>query len=341
MGTHVANFLGSLAMASALALPAHADPVEDFYKSHTMTLVVGYTPGGGFDLYARTVANYIGKYLPGHPTIVVQNMPGAGSLKATNYMYNVSPKDGTVIALVRAPVMEPLTGTSSSAFDPTKFTWLGSGTNELSVCALLGNPQINTMADAAKYPFTVAGSGPGSDEDMFTKILAKLFDLKTKLVSGYPAGAEMLLAVERGEVDGRCGWSYSSIKAAKPDWIADKKLKVLTALTLERSPELPDTPSIMEFATTDRQKQILKLVISCQTLGRPFLGPPGIPADRAAALRNAFENTMTDPAFVAEMNARKLDVNPVSWQDIDALLKELYATPTEVIEETRAIIAGK
>jgi tripartite-type tricarboxylate transporter receptor subunit TctC len=315
--------------------------VAEFYQSNPINLIAGYTPGGGFDLYARMVAGTMSKYIPGHPAIVVQNMPGAGSLKATNYVYGVAPRDGTIMALVRAPVMEPLTGTSASAFDAMKFTWIGNGTSDLTICALIGNPQVATMADAVKHPFTVAGTGPGSDEDMFTRILTQLFGIKARLVSGYPAGAEMLLAVERGEVDGRCGWSWSSIKAARPEWIAQKKLKILAALTLERSPELPDTPAIMEFATTERQKQILRVVLSAQTLGRPFLAPPGIPADRAAALRTAFAKTMADPAFVAEMTARKLDVNPLGWQEVEALMKELYATPKDVIEEARAIIAGK
>jgi tripartite-type tricarboxylate transporter receptor subunit TctC len=341
MVTRVASYLGSLVIASMLSLPAQADPVEDFYRKTPMTIVTGYTPGGGFDLYTRMLAGTIGKYIPGNPSIVIQNMPGAGSLKATNYMYSVAPKDGSTFALARAPVMETLTGTNSSTFEATKFTWLGNGTNELSICALLGNPRVKTMADAMKYPFTVAGSGPGSDEDMFTKILAKLFGLKVQLVSGYPAGAEMLLAVERGEVDGRCGWSYSSLKAAKPEWVTEKKLKILTALSLERSPELPDTPSIMEFVTTERQRQILRLVISIQNLGRPFFAPPGIPADRAAALRTAFERTMKDPTFIAEMTARKLEVNPTGWREVDALLKEFEATPKDVIDEARAIIASK
>jgi tripartite-type tricarboxylate transporter receptor subunit TctC len=341
MGTRAAIYLASLAMALALAWPSQADPVEDFYKGRPLTLVAGFTPGGGFDFFARVVAKHMGKYIPGHPNIIVQNMPGAGSLKATSYMYNVAPKDGSVIALVRAPALEPLIGTGSSDFDATKFTWLGNGSKESTVCALVGNPRVHTMADAAKHPFTVAGTGPGSDEDMFTRILTKLFDLKAKLVSGYPAGSEMLLAVERGEVDGRCGWAYASIKATKPEWLAEKKLKFLAALTLERLPELPDTPSIMEFATTERQRQILRLVISCQTLGRPFVAPPGIPADRAAALRQAFERTMADPAFVAEMTVRNVEVSPIGWRDIDAILKEAYATPKEVLEEARAIIAGK
>jgi tripartite-type tricarboxylate transporter receptor subunit TctC len=341
MGTRIAQYLASVAIASALALPARGETVEEFYKSHPVTMILGYSSGGGFDLYGRTVAKYYGKYLPGHPTIVVQNMPGAGSLLASNHVYNVSPKDGSVVALVRAPVMDPLTGTSNTNFDSTKFTWIGNGMNELTICAQLNNPQIKSMADAQKYPFTMASLGPGSDEDMFTKVLNHLFGLKDKIVSGYPGGAEAVLAIERGEVDGRCGWSWSSLMITRPDWVTSKRLQILASLSLERSPDLPDTPAITEFATTEKQKQILKVLIGCEMLGRPFLAPPGVPADRAAALRKAFDDTMADPAFIADRHAVNEVVNPVGWQYIDNLLKELYATPKDLIEETRAIIAER
>jgi tripartite-type tricarboxylate transporter receptor subunit TctC len=195
------------------------------------------------------------------------------------------------------------------------------------------------MADAVTTQFTLGGLGPGSDEDMYSKILRKLLGLKIQLVSGYPGGAEMILAVERGELDGRCGWAYSSIKISKPDWIAQKKIKLLNVLALERSPELPDVPAIMEFATAERHKQIFRFVLNAQTLGRPFAAPPDIPADRAAALRKAFDETMADPALLAEMKAKKLDVDHIRWQGIETLLKDLYATPKDVVTETRAIIA--
>jgi tripartite-type tricarboxylate transporter receptor subunit TctC len=338
MRLDVVNCLRGVALASVLALPAQADPIEDFYKERTLTIIAGYSAGGGFDLYARIVANYLGKHIPGQPRVIVQNMPGAGSTRAASHLYNVAPKDGSVISLTRAPVIEPLVGSSGGAFEATKFTWLGSGSSDLTVCALLGNPKVNTMADAARNQFTLGGLGPGSDEDMYAKILKKLLGLKIHLVTGYPGGAEMILAVERGELDGRCGWAYSSIKISKPNWIAEKKIKILNVLALQRSPELPDVPAIMEFATTEHQKQILKFVLNAQTLGRPFAAPPGIPADRATALRKAFDDTMADPALLAEMKAKKLDVDHVRWQTIDTLLSDLYATPKEVVAETRAII---
>ncbi len=334
------TILSGLLLAAALALPAHADAVEDFYKDRMVTLIAGYSPGGGFDLYARVVANHLGRHIPGQPRIIVQNMPGAGSMRAANHLYNVAPKDGSVISLTRSPVIEPLVGATGAAFDATKFTWLGSGASDLTVCGLLGNPKVNTMADARQTQFTLGGLGPGSDEDMYAKILRKLLGLKIHLVSGYPGGAELILAVERGELDGRCGWAYSSIKISKPDWITEKRIKILNVLALERSPELPNVPAIMEFATSERQKQIFKFVLNAQTLGRPFAAPPSIPADRAATLRKAFDAAMADPALLAEMKAKKLDVEPIRWQSIESLLKDLYATPKEVVDETRAIIAG-
>ena len=335
------NILSGLLLVATLTPPAHADGVEDFYKDRMVTLIAGYSSGGGFDLYARVVANHLGRHIPGQPRIIVQNMPGAGSMRAANHLYNVAPKDGSVISLTRSPVIEPLVGATGAAFDATKFTWLGSGASDLTVCGLLGNPKVNTMADARQTEFTLGGLGPGSDEDMYAKILRKLLGLKIHLVSGYPGGAELILAVERGELDGRCGWAYSSIKISKPDWVAEKKIKLLNVLALERSPELPDVPAIMEFATTERQRQIFRFVLNAQTLGRPFAAPPGIPADRAAALRKAFDATMADPALRAEMKAKKLDVEPIRWQSIEALLGDLYATPKDVVDETRAIIAGE
>ena len=335
------NLLLTASAFVALSTPLRAQAPDDFYKGKNVTLVVGYSAGGGFDLYARGFAKYARNHIPGIAGIVVQNMPGAGSLTATNYIANVAPKDGTVFALARAPVMELLAGTPSSAFDPLKLTWIGNGATDLTVCGVMNNPNVTTMAEAQKNPFTLAGLGPGSDEDMFTKVLNSLFNTKARLVNGYPAGAEAMLAVERGEVDGRCGWSYSSIQSAKPDWIASHRVKFLVALTIDRSPKLPDTPSVMELATTERQRQILNLVVGSQVMGRPFFAPPGLPADRTKALRAAFEDTMKDPAFLADRKALNEDVNPTSAEGVEALLRKSFATPRELVDETKAIIAGR
>jgi tripartite-type tricarboxylate transporter receptor subunit TctC len=189
-------------------------------------------------------------------------------------------------------------------------------------------------------PFTVGGEGTGSDPDVYALMLKNVFGVKLRLISGYPGTTEMALAVERGEVDGRASWSWSSLKSLKPDWIAQKKINIPVQLNLRKSPDLPDVPLIGDFAKSERERQILKLVLSRQTMGRPFMAPPGLPTDRAAALRTAFDQTMKDPAFIAEARARGQEVNPVSGQEIEALLTELYATPKDVVEETKRAING-
>src|SRR4051812_17598210 len=179
MRIQLSNWFATVALFAGLASPANAQTVADFYKDRPVTLITGYSSGGGFDLYTRVVANHLGRHIPGNPRIIVQNMPGAGSTRAAGHLYNVAPKDGTVIALARAPVIEPLVGTGGGSFDTTKFTWLGSGASDLTVCGLLGNPRVKTMADATQHEVTLGGLGPGSDEDMYAKILRKLFGLKS------------------------------------------------------------------------------------------------------------------------------------------------------------------
>jgi tripartite-type tricarboxylate transporter receptor subunit TctC len=325
----------------ALPWPAQAQSVADFYRGKTITLTVGYSAGGGYDTYARILARHMGRHIPGNPTIVVQNAPGAGSMRAANTIYNVAPKDGTAIGMFgRGIALEPLIGTSPAQFDATRFLWLGSGTEEAAVVVIRAEAGIKTWADMLQKPFTVGGEGTGSDPDVYALMLKNVFGVKLKLVSGYPGTTEMALAVERGEVDGRASWSWTSLKSLKPDWIAQKKVAIPVQLNARTSPDLASIPLIGDFATTERQRQIVKLVISRQTMGRPFMAPPGLPADRAAALRAAFDETMKDPEFIAEANARGQEVSPVSGKALDALIAELYATPKDVVDETKRAIGG-
>lgn len=330
------------AVLAAGTQPARAqNAVAEFYRGKTITLTVGYSSGGGYDTYARILARHIGKHIPGNPQIVVQNAPGAGSMRAANTLYNVAPKDGTAIGMFgRGIALEPLIGTSPAQFEAQKFLWLGSGTEEAAVVVVWAAKGIKTWADMTSKLFTVGGEGTGSDPDVYALMLRNVFGVKLKLVSGYPGTAEMALAIERGEVDGRASWSWSSLKSLKPDWISGNKLSLPVQLNLTKSPDLPDVPPLGEFATTERQRQIMKLVLSRQTMGRPFMAPPGIPADRAAALRAAFDATMKDPEFVAEAKLRGQEVNPVSGAALDRMLAELYATPKDVIAETKAAISG-
>jgi tripartite-type tricarboxylate transporter receptor subunit TctC len=317
---------------------AQADAVADFYHGKTITVIVGYGAGGGYDLYARTLARHMGKHLPGNPSFIVQNVTGAGSVNAANTLYNISPKDGTAFGTFgRGLAMEPLIGTARVQYDATKFTWLGSGTNEVSLCVTWHQSQVKTFADALKISFTVGGEGAGSDPDTFSALIRNSFGAKVRLISGYKGTTDTIVAMERGEVDGRCGWSWSSIKSVRPHWITEHKLNYLAYMAETKAPELPNVPLIGDFANA-RQKQILRLVLSRQTLGRPFAAPPGVPADRRQALRRAFDATLKDEAFMAESHKLKLEVNPVTGEEIDKLIAELYATPKDVVEETRAAI---
>ena len=326
-----------VAILTALASPSHADAVEDFYKGRTITVLIGYSPGGSYDAAGRVLARYMGRYIPGNPSFVSQNMPGAGTLNLAHYLYNVAPKDGTSFGIfARGMAMEPLIGGTNTKFEAAKFTWIGSAANEISLCATYESSPVKTWNDALTKEFTVAGNGSGSDPDVFANVLRNAFGVKNRLISGYPGSAEISLAMERGEIDGRCGWSWSSIKAEKSQWLAEHKLNLIAQLALEKAADLPNVPLITDLATDERQRQILKLIFSRQTMGRPFAGPPGIPADRAEALRHAFDLTMKDPEFLEEAQKRGLEINPVSGHDLEQLIAELYQTPKDVVAQARA-----
>jgi tripartite-type tricarboxylate transporter receptor subunit TctC len=323
---------------SLTSLNAAAQSVADFYRGRTMSMIIGYSAGGGYDIYARTLARHMGRHIPGNPTILAQNLPGAGSLKAANYIYSVAPKDGTVLGIFgRGLAMEPLIGNETS-FDARKFGWIGSGSDQVSVCVTWHTSKIKTWNDMLTMPFTVAGEGSGSDPDLFATTIKNMFGVKLRVITGYPGANEMSLALEQGEVDGRCGWSWSSIKLAKPDWLTDRKLNLIVQMALTKSPDLPDVPFVMDFATTEPQRQALRLVLSRQTMGWPLVTTPALPKDRLQALRKAFDDTMSDPEFLAEAKARKLDVNPMRGEAVAALIDELYRTPADVIAQTRAMI---
>jgi tripartite-type tricarboxylate transporter receptor subunit TctC len=322
--------LATLAIAIGATF-AHAQTPEQFYKGKTVNIVIGYSAGGGYDTYARLLARHIGRHIPGKPNVVPQNMTGAGSLKAASYLYNAAPKDGTVIGtFARGMAITPLL-TGGDQFDGTKFFWLGSMTVDVSLCIASVNSKIKTLADFINVPSNMGGEGPGSDPDIFALMYKNVFDSKLKLVTGYHGTADMMLAVERNELDGLCGISWSSMKASFSQFIKDKKVNIIVQAALRKDPDLPDVPLTEELAKTTEQKQILQLLIATQEMARPFAAPPGIPADRAQALRTAFVETMTDPEFLADAKKLNADINPVAADKLDALVKELYKTPRDVV----------
>ena len=326
-----------LAAALTLSAPAQAQSVADFYRGRQVQVLIGYSAGAGYDLYARVFARHYGKHIPGNPTLVPQNMPGAGSLKLTNFLYGVAPKDGSVIGIVsRGMATDPLLG--DSKFDPTKFAWLGSITSEVSVCATWHTSPIKTWADITAKDFTMGGSAAGSETDTFALLMRNVFGAKMRLVTGYPGGNDINLAMERGEVDGRCGWSWTSIKSNKAAWLKEKKINLLVQLGMAKHADLPNVPFMLDLAQSEEQRQMMRLIFTSLVLGRPFMAPPGIPDDRKAALRQAFDATMKDAEFLEEAAKINLEISPVAAQAIDDLLAELYRTPRNVVEKAAAAI---
>jgi tripartite-type tricarboxylate transporter receptor subunit TctC len=271
--------------------------------------------------------------------ITPESMPGAGSLKAMSYLYGVAPKDGSVFGTFgRSMPVEPLLG--NATFDARKLTWLGSITSDVSLCITWHTSPIKSFDDLINKKSNLGGQGAGSDPDVFASAIKNLFGSKLKLVTGYPGSNETALAMERGEVDGECGVSWSTINISHPDWIKENKINILFQVALEKHPDLPNVPLLLDFAKDEETRSILKVIVASQTFARPFAAPPALPDDRKAALRTAFEETMKDPAFLDEAKHLGLEVRPVSGQKIDQLLAEIYATPPDLLAKAKAAVGG-
>jgi tripartite-type tricarboxylate transporter receptor subunit TctC len=319
---------GVIATALVPASPACAQSPAEFYKGRNVELYIGYSVGGAYDLYARVIARHLAKHIPGNPTIIPKNMEGAGSLRLANWIYNVGPKDGTVLGTIgRGTAFDPLLGSKGAQFQADKFTWIGSANNEVSVCAAWKGSGIDKLEDTLSRELIVGGTGQAADTDQFPRVLNGVLGTKFKIVSGYPGGNDVTLAMERGEVKGRCGWSWSSVLATHKRWLDNKSITILAQLSLNKHPDLPDVPLIMDFAKTEDQQQIFKLIFARQVMGRPYLAPPGVPKDRAEALRQAFADTMKDPGFLADAEKSQLEITPVSGAEVEQLVKDIYQTP--------------
>jgi len=330
--------IGRLATAAVAFIcagaQAQAQAVSDFYRGRTVNLVIGYAPGGGYDLYARTLARHVSRHIPGNPTIVVQNMPGAGSIKAANYLYTIAPKDGSTFGgFSRGAFLDPLLGRSEGTqFDAPKFGWLGSISNEVGVCAFRTAAGIKSWSDMRTKPFIIGSTGAGADSDVFPTVLRKMFKLPMKLVAGYASAAEVVVAIKRNEVDGRCGWSWSSLVSWNRDMYEGKQLDVVLQLAAQKLDELAQVPLITDVAETAEQRTALRLIVSRQTMARPYVMPPGVPADRLQALRAAFDATMKDTGFLTDAKKQDLEVRPILGAEADALIREVYATPPAIVK---------
>jgi tripartite-type tricarboxylate transporter receptor subunit TctC len=284
----------------------------------------------------------MGKHIPGNPTVLPKNMTGAGSLLLANWLYNVGPKDGTAFGLIgRGTAFDPILGNEKAKFDGTKFTWLGSMNNEVSICVAWRTSGITKFDDVLTKELVVGGTGASADTDQFPKITNGVLGTKFKIVTGYPGGAEVGLAMERGEVQGRCGWSWSSVKSTHMNWYQEKMFTILLQLALQKHPDLPNVPLVVDLAKNDEQRKILRLIFARQVMGRPFLAPPNLPPARAQALRKAFMDTLHDKEFLADAEKAKMEINPVSGEEVDALVKEGYATPPAIAKQAAELLAVK
>jgi tripartite-type tricarboxylate transporter receptor subunit TctC len=321
----------------ALSRVGAADSVGDFYKNRTVSLVIGYSVGGGYDAYARLVARYMGKHVAGEPSIIPQQMTGAGSLRAANYIFSVAPKDGSVIGTFsRSMGIAPLLGQAD--FDSRKFTWLGSVTDDDTTCVTWNTSPIKTWDDFVTKPFKLGGLGADSDPDIWALLYKNVFGAKVQLVTGYPGTNDVVLAMERGEVDGLCGLSWSTIRTRHAEWLTSHSVNIIVQAALKKEPEIASVPLATDLATRPEQRQIIRLLLASQAMARPFVAPPEIPEDRKAALIAAFDATMADPDFLAEAQKLSFEVHPVSAATIDALLAEVYTTPKDVLgRATKAI----
>ncbi len=320
-------------VAALLAAPVRADPIEDFYRGKTLRLLIGYGPGGGYDIYGRLVAEFLPRHLPGHPTIVPQNMPGAGSLLAAKYMYTAAPKDGTVLgSLAQTLALDSLT-VASANIDVGRMAYVGRVAPNIDVGVASLRSGIKSFADVRAKQYSVGASGGGSTTVLFPTAAAAYAGAKFKLVRGYAGTSEILLAMERGEVDIVGAYGLPGMQASHPDWIEGRGAAFLYQAALKRDRLIPNVPTLPELALTDEGRQILRAASSTGEIGRSLITTPGVPAERLAALRAAFNAMLADPDFVAECNKRQLIVAGATGEELDALVRETLALPRPLLDK--------
>jgi tripartite-type tricarboxylate transporter receptor subunit TctC len=332
--------IASLA-AAVLTLPAAPALAQDFYKGKQIFWILSAGEGGGYSSYARAFAPFFEKAIPGSPNIVIQNMPGAGGIRAMMHLANVAPKDGTTIGMVHSSVpFAPLYGTKGANFDPRQMNWIGSISRATAICVAWHNSGVREWKDLFEKEYIVGGTGAGSQMETLPALLNKLYGTKIKIVSGYKGGNDVYLAMERGEVSGRCGGLISSIRSTRPDWFPQKKVFVPVAIGLERSPHLPDVPAVVEIVPDERRKQILQLVLAPQEMDRPILAPPGVPADRVEILRKAFHAAMNDKGFIAEAEKQQIEIDEVSGEKVAQIVRNAFALPANIVSAAKEAMGG-
>jgi tripartite-type tricarboxylate transporter receptor subunit TctC len=324
----------------AAAAPTAAQDAA-FYKGKVVRLIVGVGVGSGYDINARLLGRYLPKYIPGNPTVIVQNQPGAGSLSMTNQLFAAGPFDGTAIGasfngLPTTPLLQP----TGARFEPTKLNWAGSTNRETQAMYVWAPSPVQTLNDLTSIEMIVGAQAPGSTQYDYPKLAEKLFGWKFKVITGYEATPKIHLAMERGEVHGT--WAnWSTLKAIAEPWIKDKKIRILAQWALRKHPEMPDVPLILDQAKTEEQKQALNLALARLEFGRPFFMPPNVPVERVTAIRRAFDAVMKDPEFLVEADKLKIEVDPLTGEQVASLITEIYKTPAATVERVRDAMAPK
>ena len=336
------TLIGSL----ALAVWMHGGAVraqDNFYAGKSIMLVVSTSSGGGYATYARVLSRHIANHIPGTPSIVMQFREGAGGIVAANYLYNTAPRDGTVFAAIHRGAISsvPLYGGEGVKYEPPRFTWIGSLNNEISFCVSWHTSAVKTFRDMQARELIVGGVGDGSETDFYPYIVNNIFGTKVKLITGYKGGDGISLAMERGEVEGRCAWSLSSIRTSRGDWLRDNKLNFLIQFALEKNAEMPDVPLVLDLAKNADERKMLELLFTPQVLGRAYLAPPDVPADRTRILRAAFDAMVKDPAFLAEADKVQIDIAAVSGEKVAQLIDQMYATSPDLIRAAAAAMERK
>jgi tripartite-type tricarboxylate transporter receptor subunit TctC len=333
-------FFAGTALMAAMCWPVSgfAQPTQNFYQGKQITLLVAGPAGGGYDTYARTLARHMTRHIPGNPVIVPKNLPGAGGLVGASTLYNNAPHDGlTFAALSNGIALDPLFKKFPGRFEPLKFGWIGSIGKLMNVCVTWHTSPVTTIAQAQQRQVIVSASGATSNSVMMPNITNALLGTKFKVVSGY-ADADVTLAMERGEVEGVCGLSYTTLKASRPDWFRDRKINILLQIGLTKFPDLPNVPGAMDLISNPENRRILELILIRQEMGRPFAAPPGVPAERIALLRQAFDATLKDPQFLADAKRLQMEVDPLKGDEIEQLLKTAYGAPAPIVARAATLI---
>lgn len=324
--------------------PPHvaADPVADFYRGKRVSIYVGSDAGGGYDTYARLIARHLGRFVPGNPTVIVQNVPGGGGIRVTNNLYNIAPKDGTALGLVqRAILTMPLLEASNTElrYDPLKFKWIGSLNTETGLIIVSGTAPHKTMTDLFERELLVGSSNPTTD--FMPLFLNSVLGTKFKIISGYKSSNDVYLALDRGEVQGRVSNGWAGDKGVLKPWIETGKVRLLAQLSTAKSALFPNVPLLLDFARTERERQAMQLILAAQLWGRPFLMPPGAPEERFEATRKAFVEMSKDPEFLADAKTAGIDIDIVPGEEIEALLRRVYATPADIVELVRKAVSAE